>query len=78
MALENLLLDLKTSFLYSKSITIFVYVFSTGFIYYITLSNPTEKIISSVCVNIGKWFEDYKCPKYVLRNTQGNLPMNFP
>lgn len=49
-----------------------------GFIYYITLSNPTEKIISSVCVNIGKWFEDYKCPKYVLRNTQGNLPMNFP
>ena len=69
---------LKTSFLYSKSITIFVYVFSTGFIYYITLSNPTEKIISSVCVNIGKWFEDYKCPKYVLRNTQGNLPMNFP
>ena len=34
-----------------------------GFIYYITLNNPTEKIISSVCINIGKYFADYKCPK---------------
>lgn len=34
-----------------------------GFIYYVTLSNPTEKINFSVCVNIEKLFEDYKCPK---------------